>query len=128
MTLSKHLPFTFVDHALKEGDSLVGVSMERIEEATAAAIAAGAFKEPPRSILQNLAKAREPCFGWTAAATPTPTANRSPGEQQQASDPSATWAICWWRPSSREPNTKARANLAGGDLIRELNSGMILTQ
>jgi hypothetical protein len=34
VTLSKHLPFTFVDHALKEGDSLVGLNMADIEKAT----------------------------------------------------------------------------------------------
>ena len=33
MTLSKELPFTFVDHALKCGDSLVGVSRQEIEAA-----------------------------------------------------------------------------------------------
>ena len=61
VTLSKHLPFTFVDHALKQGDSLVGVSLERIEEATAA-IQLGIFDGPPRSLLQNLADAREAVF------------------------------------------------------------------
>jgi hypothetical protein len=34
VTLSKDLPFTFVDHALKEGDSLVGYSLHEIEAAT----------------------------------------------------------------------------------------------
>ena len=33
VTLSKELPFTFVDHALKCGDSLVGVSCQEIEAA-----------------------------------------------------------------------------------------------
>jgi hypothetical protein len=33
VTLSKELPFTFVDHALKCGDSLVGVSRKEIEAA-----------------------------------------------------------------------------------------------
>jgi hypothetical protein len=33
VTLSKELPFTFVDHALKCGDSLVGVSRQEIEAA-----------------------------------------------------------------------------------------------
>jgi len=33
VTLSKDLPFTFVDHALKEGDSLVGVSVKEIQAA-----------------------------------------------------------------------------------------------
>lgn len=33
VTLSKELPFTFVDHALKCGDSLVGVSRKEIESA-----------------------------------------------------------------------------------------------
>lgn len=34
VTLSKDLPFTFVDHALKSGDSLVGCSMKEIQAAT----------------------------------------------------------------------------------------------
>ncbi len=34
VTLSHDLPFTFVDHALKCGDSLVGYSMQEIEAAT----------------------------------------------------------------------------------------------
>jgi hypothetical protein len=34
VTLSQDLPFTFVDHALKEGDSLVGYSLQEIEAAT----------------------------------------------------------------------------------------------
>ena len=34
VTLSKELPFTFVDHALKCGDSLVGYSLEEIQAAT----------------------------------------------------------------------------------------------
>ena len=33
VTLSEHLPFTFVDHALKCGDSLVGYSVKDIQEA-----------------------------------------------------------------------------------------------
>ena len=37
VTLSKELPFTFVDHALKCGDSLVGVSRKEIESALKAA-------------------------------------------------------------------------------------------
>ena len=31
MTLSEDLPFTFVDHALKCGDSLVGYGVQEIE-------------------------------------------------------------------------------------------------
>jgi len=34
VTLSKELPFTFVDHALKCGDSLVGYTLEEIQAAT----------------------------------------------------------------------------------------------
>jgi hypothetical protein len=34
VTLSKDLPFTFVDHALKEGDSLVGFSVREIDAAS----------------------------------------------------------------------------------------------
>lgn len=34
VTLSKDLPFTFVDHALKSGDSLVGCSIREIEAAS----------------------------------------------------------------------------------------------
>lgn len=33
VTLSKELPFTFVDHALKEGDSLVGYGVGEIQAA-----------------------------------------------------------------------------------------------
>ncbi|MCS5700274.1 BREX-1 system adenine-specific DNA-methyltransferase PglX [Cyanobium sp. FGCU-52] len=33
VTLSKELPFTFVDHVLKEGDSLVGTSVKEIQAA-----------------------------------------------------------------------------------------------
>ena len=33
ITLSKELPFTFVDHALKCGDSLVGLSVKDINSA-----------------------------------------------------------------------------------------------
>ena len=33
VTLSKDLPFTFVDHALKNGDSLVGCTSERMDKA-----------------------------------------------------------------------------------------------
>jgi hypothetical protein len=36
VTLSQELPFTFVDHALKEGDSLVGYSVQEIAAATEA--------------------------------------------------------------------------------------------
>ena len=36
VTLSKNLPFTFVDHALKAGDSLVGHSVKEIRNATQA--------------------------------------------------------------------------------------------
>jgi len=36
VTLSQDLPFTFVDHALKEGDSLVGFSVQEIAAATEA--------------------------------------------------------------------------------------------
>ncbi len=31
VTLSQHLPFTFVDHALRHGDSLVGLDLEQIK-------------------------------------------------------------------------------------------------
>ncbi len=31
VTLSKELPFTFVDHALRHGDSLVGLDLEQIK-------------------------------------------------------------------------------------------------
>jgi hypothetical protein len=36
VTLSQDLPFTFVDHALKEGDSLVGYSVQQIRAAMSA--------------------------------------------------------------------------------------------
>ena len=46
VTLSKELPFTFVDHALKEGDSLVGVSKEEISQAIRGAFRQKQLEEP----------------------------------------------------------------------------------
>ena len=46
VTLSKELPFTFVDHALKEGDSLVGVSKAEISQAIEGAFVQKQMEEP----------------------------------------------------------------------------------
>ncbi len=123
VTLSKNLPFTFVDHALKEGDSLVGVSMDRIEEATAA-IQLGIFDGPPRSILQNLAAAREAVFSVDSRNDADAERKQAALEQQQqASDTIRQVGDLLVAAFFQGGNAKARANLQE-EQIRELNKGM----
>jgi hypothetical protein len=47
VTLSRELPFTFVDHALRHGDSLVGLSLEQIS----------AFDWAPKAQLETMSRA-----------------------------------------------------------------------
>ena len=123
VTLSKNLPFTFVDHALKEGDSLVGVSMDRIEEATAT-IQLGLFDGPPRSLLQNLAAAREAVFSVDSRSDADAERKQAAlEEQQQASDTIRQVGDLLVAAFFQGGNAKARANLQE-ERIRELNKGM----
>jgi hypothetical protein len=123
VTLSKHLPFTFVDHALKEGDSLVGVSMDRIEEDTAA-IQLGIFDGPPRSILHNLAKAREAVFSVDSRSDADAERKQAAlHEQQEASDTIRQVGDLLVAAFFQGGNAKARANLEE-ETLRRLNSGM----
>ena len=127
VTLSKHLPFTFVDHALKQGDSLVGVSLERIEEATAA-IQLGIFDGPPRSLLQNLAAAREAVFSVDSRSDADAERKQAAlEEQQQASDTIRQVGDLLVAAFFQGGNAKARANLQE-ETIRELNKGMSAEQ
>jgi hypothetical protein len=123
VTLSKHLPFTFVDHALKEGDSLVGMSLLRIEEATAA-IQLGLFDGPPRSLLQNLATAREAVFSVDSRSDADAERKQTAlEEQQQASDTIRQVGDLLVAAFFQGGNARARANLQE-ETIRELNQGM----
>ncbi len=127
VTLSKHLPFTFVDHALKQGDSLVGVSLERIEEATAA-IQLGIFDGPPRSLLQNLAAAREAVFSVDSRSDADAELKQvALEEQQQASDRIRQVGDLLVAAFFQAGNARARANLQE-ERIRELNKGMSAEQ
>ena len=123
VTLSKNLPFTFVDHALKEGDSLVGVSMDRIEEATAT-IQLGLFDGPPRSILQNLAAAREAVFSVDSRNdADAEYKQKKLEEQQEASDTIRQVGDLLVAAFFQGGNAKARANREE-ETIRALNKGM----
>ena len=127
VTLSKNLPFTFVDHALKEGDSLVGVSMDRIDEVTQE-IQLGLFDGPPRSILQNLAAAREAVF--SVDSRNDADAERKEAalkEQQQASDMIRQVGDLLVAAFFQCGTAKARANREE-ETIRELNKGMSAEQ
>ncbi|MCS5693972.1 BREX-1 system adenine-specific DNA-methyltransferase PglX [Cyanobium sp. FGCU-6] len=127
VTLSKHLPFTFVDHALKEGDSLVGMDLQRIEEATAA-IQLGMFDGPPRSLLQNLAAAREAVFSVDSRSDADAERKQEAlDEQKQASDPIRQVGDLLVAAFFQGGNAKARANLQE-EAIRELNQGMSAEQ
>ena len=127
VTLSKNLPFTFVDHALKEGDSLVGMSMDRIEEATAA-IQLGLFDGPPRSLLQNLAAAREAVFSVDSRSDADAERKQAAlEEQQQASDTIRQVGDLLVAAFFQGGNARARANLQE-ETIRELNKGMSAEQ
>ncbi len=123
VTLSKNLPFTFVDHALKQGDSLVGMNMERIEEGTAA-IQLGIFDGPPRSILQNLAAAREAVFSVDSRSDADAERKHvALEEQQQASDTIRQVGDLLVAAFFQGGNARARTNLQE-ERIRELNKGM----
>jgi hypothetical protein len=123
VTLSKHLPFTFVDHALKEGDSLVGVRMERIEKATEA-IQLGLFAGPPRRILQNLAAAREEVFSVDSRNDADADYKQTKlEEQQQTSETIRQVGDLLVAAFFQRGNAKARANLEE-EAIRALNQGM----
>jgi hypothetical protein len=123
VTLSKHLPFTFVDHALKQGDSLVGVSMERIDDVTRE-IQLGLFDGAPRSILMNLAAAREAVFSVDSRSDADAERKQAAlEEQQQASDTIRQVGDLLVAAFFQGGNPKARANLQE-DTIRELNKGM----
>ena len=123
VTLSKNLPFTFVDHALKEGDSLVGVSMDRIDEVTQE-IQLGLFDGPPRSILQNLAAAREAVFSVDSRNDADAERKQAAlEEQQQASDTIRQVGDLLVAAFFQGGNAKARGNLQE-ETIRELNKGM----
>jgi hypothetical protein len=127
VTLSKHLPFTFVDHALKQGDSLVGVSLERIEEATAA-IQLGIFDGPPRSLLQNLAAAREAVFSVDSRSDADAERKQAAlEEQQQASDTIRQVGDLLVAAFFQGSNARARTTLQE-ETIRELNQGMSAEQ
>ena len=123
VTLSKHLPFTFVDHALKEGDSLVGISMERIDDVTKE-IQLGLFDGPPRSLLQNLAAAREAVFSVDSRSDADAERKQAAlEEQQQASDTILQVGDLLVAAFFQGGNAKARSNLQE-EKIRELNKGM----
>jgi len=127
VTLSKNLPFTFVDHALKEGDSLVGVSMDQIEAATAA-IQLGIFDDRPRSLLQNLAAAREAVFSVDSRSEADAERKQAAlEEQQQASDTIRQVGDLLVAAFFQGGNAKARGNLQE-ERIRELNKGMSAEQ
>ena len=127
VTLSKNLPFTFVDHALKEGDSLVGVSMDRIDEVTQE-IQLGLFDGPPRSILQNLAAAREAVFSVDSRNDADAERKQAALEEQQAaSDTIRQVGDLLVAAFFQGSNAKARANLQE-EKIRELNKGMSAEQ
>ena len=61
VTLSKELPFTFVDHALKEGDSLVGYCVRHIQ--TAMQEVQLGFLNEQNQIYANMGLARRESFG-----------------------------------------------------------------
>ncbi len=127
VTLSKHLPFTFVDHALKEGDSLVGVSMERIEKATEA-IQLGLLAGPPRRILQNLAAAREEVFSVDSRNDADADHKQTKlEEQQQTSDTIRQVGDLLVAACFEGGNAKARAKLEKV-YIRDLNQGMAVKE
>jgi hypothetical protein len=123
VTLSKNLPFTFVDHALKEGDSLVGVNMDRIDEVTQE-IQLGLFDGPPRSILKNLAAAREAVFSVDSRSDADADRKQAAlEEQQQASDTIRQVGDLLVAAFFEGSNAKARVNREE-ETIRELNKGM----
>jgi hypothetical protein len=123
VTLSKHLPFTFVDHALKEGDSLVGLTMADIEKATGA-IQLNVFDGPPRTLLRDLAARREAVFSMDSRSDGDAERKQAAlEEQQQASDTIRQVGDVLVAAFFQGTNARARTNLEE-DTIRRLNSGM----
>jgi hypothetical protein len=127
VTLSKHLPFTFVDHALKEGDSLVGLDMAAIEKATAE-IQLGIFDGPPRSLLRDLAARREAVFSIDSRSDGDAERKQAALEEQlEASDTIRQVGDLLVAAFFQGANAKARGNLQE-EKIRELNTGMSAEQ
>jgi hypothetical protein len=123
VTLSKHLPFTFVDHALKEGDSLVGLTMADIEKATGV-IQLNVFDGPPRTLLRDLAARREAVFSMDSRSDGDAERKQAALEEQlEASDTIRQVGDLLVAAFFQGGNARARANLEE-DTIRRLNSGM----
>ena len=123
VTLSKHLPFTFVDHALKEGDSLVGLTMADIEKATGA-IQLNVFDGPPRTLLRHLAARREAVFSMDSRSDGDAERKQAALEEQlEASDTIRQVGDLLVAAFFQGGNARARSNLEE-DTIRRLNSGM----
>ncbi len=123
VTLSKHLPFTFVDHALKEGDSLVGLTMADIEKATGA-IQLNVFDGPPRTLLRDLAARREAVFSMDSRSDGDAERKQAALEEQlEASDTIRQVGDLLVAAFFQGANARARANLEE-ETIRRLNSGM----
>jgi hypothetical protein len=123
VTLSKHLPFTFVDHALKEGDSLVGLTMADIEKASGA-IQLNVFDGPPRSLLRDLAARREAVFSIDSRSDGDAERKQAALEEQlEASDTIRQVGDLLVAAFFQGSNARARANLEE-EMIRRLNSGM----
>jgi hypothetical protein len=123
VTLSKHLPFTFVDHALKEGDSLVGLTMADIEKATGA-IQLNVFDGPPRTLLHDLAARREAVFSIDSRSDGDAERKQAALEEHlEASDTIRQVGDLLVAAFFQGANARARTNLEE-DTIRRLNSGM----
>lgn len=127
VTLSKHLPFTFVDHALKEGDSLVGLTMADIEKATGA-IQLNVFDGPPRTLLRDLASRREAVFSMDSRSDGDAERKQAALEEQlEASNTIRQVGDLLVAAFFQGANARARANLEE-ERIRELNKGMSAEQ
>jgi hypothetical protein len=127
VTLSKHLPFTFVDHALKEGDSLVGLTMADIEKASGA-IQLNVFDGPPRMLLRDLAARREAVFSMDSRSDGDAERKQAALEEQlEASDTIRQVGDLLVAAFFQGANARARASLQE-ERIRELNKGMSAEQ
>jgi len=127
VTLSKHLPFTFVDHALKEGDSLVGLTMSDIEKAIGA-IQLNVFDGPPRTLLGDLAARREAVFSMDSRSDADAERKQAALEEQlKASNTIRQVGDLLVAAFFQGANARARANLEE-ERIRELNKGMSAEQ
>jgi hypothetical protein len=123
VTLSKHLPFTFVDHALKEGDSLVGLAIAEIEKAIGE-IQLDLFDGPASNLLRDLAARREAVFSMDSRSDGDAERKQAAlEEQQQASDTIRQVGDLLVAAFFQGANARARANLEE-ETIRRLNSGM----